>query len=34
LFPAGVPPALAAKVKLTVKIKLSKPPEIGVSVEW
>ena len=34
MFPNGVPPSLAARVKIHVTVKLSKPPEIGVSVEW
>jgi hypothetical protein len=34
LFPNGVPPGVASKIKVSVTIKFSKPPEFGVSVEW
>jgi hypothetical protein len=34
LFPHGVPAAAKAKIKIKVTIKLSKPPEIGISIEW
>jgi hypothetical protein len=34
LFPHGVPAAAKAKIKIKVTVKLSKPPEIGVSIEW
>lgn len=34
LFPNGVPESAAKKVKITITVKLSKPPEIGLSIQW
>jgi hypothetical protein len=34
LFPTGVPEGAARKIKISVTVKLSKPPEFGISVEW
>jgi hypothetical protein len=34
LFPNGMPEGAAGKIKISVTVKLTKPPEFGVSVEW
>jgi len=34
LFPNGMPEGAAAKIKISVTVKLTKPPEFGLSVEW
>lgn len=34
LFPDGIPEDAARKIKITVTVKLTKPPEFGLSVEW
>jgi hypothetical protein len=34
LFPDGVPEGAASRIKISLTIKLSKPPEVGLSIEW
>jgi hypothetical protein len=34
LFPGGAPSGTASRIKISIHIKLSKPPEIGLSIEW
>jgi hypothetical protein len=34
LFPTGIPEGAAGKIKISVTVKLTKPPEFGLSVEW
>jgi hypothetical protein len=34
VFPNGVPPAVASRIKITVTVKFTRPPEVGVSVQW
>jgi hypothetical protein len=34
VFPKGVPPDLAGRIKITVNIKFSRPPEVAISVQW
>jgi hypothetical protein len=34
LFPTGVPEGAASRIKIKITVKLSDPPEFGLSVEW
>jgi hypothetical protein len=34
LFPTGVPEGAASRIKIRITVKLSDPPEFGLSVEW
>jgi hypothetical protein len=34
LFPKGVPPGTESKIKITIKVKLTDPPEISITIEF
>jgi hypothetical protein len=34
LFPRGVPPGTESKIKITIKVKLTDPPEISITIEF